>query len=110
MPMPTKPCKWCGSDRHWPFQCFKNPKRKTSIKQKGKRTQRYEEWRDKVAIPYLDAKGRVCALCGGNRCGNKQLDVDHIQNRGSHPDLIMNLSNVQYVGRYPCHYEKTNNI
>ena len=109
--MPSKPCKYCGSIAHWPYQCFKNPKRRTTIKQKGKKAIRYDKWRDEVAIPHLDATtGRVCALCNGTRCHNKQLDVDHIQNRGSHPELIMSLSNVQYVGRYPCHYEKTNNI
>ena len=81
------------------------------IKKKGKRTTEYERWRDEVAIPYLDMTyGRICAGCKGVRCGNQQLDVDHILNRGSHPALRMNLDNVQYLGRYPCHVEKTNGI
>lgn len=82
-----------------------------AIKPKGKRTLAYERWRDEVAIPYLDAEyGRTCAACQGMRCGNQQLDVDHILNRGSHPSLRMSLDNVQYLGRYPCHIEKTDGI
>ena len=78
------------------------------IRQKGKFTLKYEKWRDTVARPYLIAKyGEVCAACGGARCGNRQLDVDHIKGRGSHPHLRMELSNVQLLGRDPCHREKT---
>lgn len=81
------------------------------IKQKGKATIKYEQWRDTVTKPYLDKTyGRQCAACGGARCGNKQLDVDHIVTRGGHADKKMDLSNVQYLGRFPCHYEKTNGV
>lgn len=84
-------------------------KPRKAINQKGKKTQAYESWRDQVAKPYLDKKyGRVCAECGGSRCGNKQLDVDHINKRkmGGAQSLSMDLNNVQYLGRYPCHMEK----
>lgn len=88
-----------------------NPRKSKPIRQKGKRTLEYERWRDTVAKPYLDKTyGRVCSSCAGSRCGNNQLDVDHIQNRGSHPELRMELSNVRYLGRFPCHYEKTAGI
>lgn len=87
------------------------PRATKPIKQKGKRTMQYERWRDEVARPHLDmTTGRVCQACFGERCGNQQLDVDHILNRGSHPALRMNLDNVQYLGRYPCHVEKTDGI
>ena len=109
-----KPCKYCSALTHYSFQCYlaprKPPKPRKAIRKKGKATIKYELWRDTVAIPYLNETfGRVCAACGGERCNNLQLDVDHIQNRGSHSELKMTLSNVQYLGRYPCHYEKTIN-
>lgn len=111
MPLPSRPCKYCGSLTHWPFQCRQNPKTKKSIPKKGKRTLEYEEWRDTVAIPYLDrTTGRICQRCFGARCGNRQLDVDHKKNRGSNPQLKMDLNNIQYLGRYPCHAEKTDGM
>lgn len=90
--------------------CLMHKPRKP-IKKKGKRTIEYEEWRDTIARPYLiKTYGEICAECKGKRCGNKQLDVDHILNRGSHYGLKMSLTNVQLLGRYPCHIEKTSRI
>lgn len=81
------------------------------IRKKGRRTLEYEKWRDEIARPYLDEKfGKVCAACKGARCGNKQLDIDHIKGRGAHPELKMSLDNVQYLGRFPCHVDKTNGV
>lgn len=74
----------------------KPPKR---IKQIGKRTLTYNQWRDKVAKPYLDsAYGRLCKWCGSR----DELDIDHILPRGSHPELKMDLGNVRYLCRR-CH-------
>lgn len=96
--MRSPPCRYCGSIYHFPFQCAKNPKKKKPLKQKGRRTLIYEEWRDMVAVPYLDATyGRICAYNGCNE--SKNLDIDHIKKRGSHPHLKMELSNVQYMCR-----------
>lgn len=110
-----KPCKHCGSDRHGSTFCFRAPKKAiaktTRIKQKGKRTLEYEVWRDTVARPYLDKTyGHVCANCGLGDYGMHILDVDHKLNRGSHPELKKVLTNVQWLGRYPCHSEKTDRI
>lgn len=67
------------------------------IKQMGRRGMEYKEWRDNVAIPYLDTTfGRKCSVEG---CKNTNLDVDHILKRGSHPELKMDLSNVRYLCR-----------
>lgn len=111
---PKRPCKWCGEfpARHFAYQCRENPKVKSyRIPKIGKETIEYNKWRDTVAKPYLDKKyGRVCQACFGDRCGNKQLDVEHTKGRGGHHELKMVLSNVTYMGRYPCHFEKTNNI
>lgn len=104
--MSMRPCATCGKTGHTKTFCYRNRK---PIRKKGKRTLEYERWRDEVAKPYLDMTyGRQCNACKGARCGNQQLDVDHVLNRGSHPSQRMNLDNVQYLGRYPCHVEKTN--
>lgn len=103
----SRKCLVCGK-RAYSDYCFQH-KPKKRIAQKGAKTEAYEEWRDNVAIPYLDrTTGRVCQACFGSRCRNRQLDVDHIKKRGSSPDLKMSLDNVQYLGRFPCHYEKDN--
>lgn len=103
----SKLCLICGKKCLSDY-CFQHKPRKP-INQKGKRTLEYEEWRDTIARPYLiKTYGPVCADCGGTRCGNKQLDVDHKKKRGSNPSLKMDLNNVQLLGRYPCHWEKDN--
>lgn len=112
--MPVCQNNYCTSKCYGEF-CFRHkprkPLKRTAIKKRGKRSIEYEKWRKEEAIPYLDSKyGRVCAACNGTRCGNINLDVDHKKGRGSHPHLRMTLTNVQYLGRYPCHYEKTNGI
>lgn len=96
--MNIKPCKFCSSPYHYPFQCKLNPKKKKPLKQKGKRTLIYENWRDSLAKPYLDATyGHICSYDGCNE--TKNLDVDHIKNRSTHPKLKMELTNVRYLCR-----------
>ena len=103
----SKTCKICNK-RAYSDYCFQHKPRKR-ITTQGRKATAYQAWRDEVAIPYLEAKfGRVCALCGGSRCKNRQLDVDHIIKRSKRPDLVMSLDNVQFAGRYPCHWEKDN--
>lgn len=78
-----------------PAKKVKEPK---PLKPRGKRTLEYEQWRDEVAKPYLDEHfGHVCSKPGCNK--TTRLEVDHIQKRGSHPDLKMDLTNVRYL----CH-------
>lgn len=101
---PTKLCKYCRKTGHFPYQCKLNPKKPKRIKQKGKRTIAYEEWRDTVAKPYLDKTfGHVCVDCGTS----EGLDVAHKKTRGSRADLKMVLSNVQYKCR-DCHNAESN--
>lgn len=74
------------------------------MNKKGKKTLAYEEWRDTTAKPYLDNTfGHKCAQCGRT----ENLEVDHINNRSTHPEAIMSLDNVQYLCAYPCHHNKT---
>lgn len=78
----------------------KHPK---PIRQIGKQALKYNAWRDKVAKPYLDSTyGHKCIICGSAEA----LDVDHIQKRGSHPELRMVLLNVRWLCR-PCHIKVT---
>lgn len=81
---------------------FKGKKQK-AITKRGKRQVEYEKWRDEVAIPYLEKTyGHKCAYCG---VGGK-LDVNHKLKRGSHPDLKMELTNIEYACR-SCHIKIT---
>lgn len=96
-----KPCQVCGSDKHTKTFCFYAKKKKPN--QLGRRGNEYIEWRDNIAIPHLDSTyGHKCASCG---VGGK-LDVQHIKKRGSHPELRMELSNVEYLCR-SCHIKAT---
>lgn len=102
-------CLYCGKRAYSEYCVAHKPKK--PITKKGKRTLEYENWRDNTARPYLMKNfGAVCAACQGSRCHNKQLDIDHIKKRGSSIHLKMDLDNVQFLGRFPCHYEKDNGI
>lgn len=54
----------------------------------------YLEWRDLIAIPYLEENyERVCA----KGCGERNwLDVGHKRARSTNPELRMELSNVEW--------------
>lgn len=97
----TKFCLYCNK-RAYSDYCVQH-KSRTPIKQVGKRTELYNKWRDTVAKPYLNStKGEKCELCNATT----NLDVDHIQKRGSNPALKFELTNVRYLCR-KCHYEET---
>ena len=78
------------------------------MRPKGKQQIKYEIWRDEIACPFLDETfGHVCSV---KDCDiTDHLEVDHIINRGSRPDLKMNLDNVQYLCNHH-HYIKTYRI
>ena len=67
------------------------------MKKIGRRGLAYIEWRDTVAIPYLDEKfGHVCSVEG---CFSGVVDVCHIKKRSTHPSLKMDLNNIIYKCR-----------
>lgn len=72
----------------------RGPKPRQPIRRVGKRTAEYERWKKNEAIPYLDSQGpRVCA----KGCGQTwPLDVGHKKGRGAHPELRMELTNVEW--------------
>jgi 5-methylcytosine-specific restriction protein A len=81
-----KPCElhapkpWAGSDRR-----SRLPKNWSSITAAVKRRDRY-----------------TCQACGGTRCGNRNLEVDHITRGDDH-----RMTNLQTLGAKPCHTDKT---
>lgn len=104
----SKSCLRCGAGCYGEY-CFRCKPRKpidriTRPKQKGKEYERWRKFREEVAIPYLDSNyGRKCVDCGAEGA----LDIDHIKNRGSRPDLKYDLQNLMYRCRM-CHIIKTN--
>jgi hypothetical protein len=78
--------------------------RRVPIRRVGKAQLAYLIWRDTIAIPYLDRTfGHVCA-CGCGRTRN--LVVDHIKERSTHPGLVRSLGNVRWLAAIPCHERK----
>lgn len=103
-------CRQCGvraySDWCWQHKPRKPIESKKRIQQRGKEYERWKEFRENVAIPYLDKTfGHTCRCCGVGG----QLDIDHIHNKGSRPELKYQLSNLQYLCR-ECHINKTARI
>ena len=90
------------------------PKQNKPIKQRGKKTIAYDNWRDTVAIPYLiENYGDWCSKCKRPREALSvlgiPLDVAHIEKRkmGGAPSLTMNIKNVRFKCR-TCHQEEDN--
>lgn len=103
-------CEVCGIKAR-SSRCFRHKVRSPikinkRPKQRGKHFYKWVEFRDEVAIPYLDKRyGHVCFCCG---VGGK-LDVDHIVTRGADPSLRYNLGNLRYACR-SCHRKLTDKV
>lgn len=55
----------------------------------------------KIRARVLRRDGHTCRACGGLRCGNQRLEVDHINRGDDH-----SLTNLQTLG-HACHQVKT---
>lgn len=109
-----KPCKQCGSLFHTPMYHKVRkpiqvktplPRPTKRIKQYGKRSADLSDWVRDIARPYLTAKyGEHCNVMYCYSTGH--MDVDHVQGKGSRPELRMSLDNVQFLCR-PHHRAKT---
>lgn len=53
----------------------------------------------------LNRDGHTCQACGGTRCNNQRLEIDH---RVPHAEGGTDRDdNLQALGKTPCHTEKT---
>lgn len=76
---------------------------KQSVKEQG-----YQAWLRETARPAVIARdGDVCNCC---KRVHYPHDLDHVLNKGSHPELKRDISNLQILGRFPCHRNKTDHI
>lgn len=97
----AKTCTVCNKRSYSDYCFIHRPKKR--IEPRGKEYYRYKAFRDDVAVPYLDnAFGHHCRVCKAS----EGLEIDHIHNRGSRPELKYQLSNLQWLCR-SCHHLKT---
>ena len=104
---PTKPCKHCDEfpRTHFDYQCFKNPRPRKRISTRGKVSNQMQKTRH-VWFTHNppDSNGYYhCYLNISDQCPNRLLPIettlDHVQPRGSHPELRNDLLNLM-----PCCY------
>lgn len=108
----SKKCGIYGCERNcYGDYCIRHKPRKAlraSVRPKkmSARELDYQQWLKDVARPYVAKRdGNRCACCGNGGL----LDLDHILNKGSHPELKRNLDNLQFLCR-PCHRLKTDRV
>ena len=86
----------------------RNKKKKTANPKQVARTKFYasDEW---VRLRYkaLKANDGRCELCGRSKHDNATLHVDHIKPRSKHPELELELSNLQVLCS-TCNWGKSN--
>lgn len=84
-----------------------NKWRQAPIKQVGKITKQWRVFREEYFTrhPGNWLNQHMCAHCG-NWFPKAQIDLDHIQGRGSHPELRFEDANIQKLCR-TCHQRKT---
>lgn len=107
---PKKPCKHCQdpTPNHWPYKCPENPKKPQSINRVSIKQLGYELWLKRVAGPHITARDGYSCVCCGTTEG--KLDIEHKLGKGSHPELKRTLKNLQWMCRFPCHRNKTDNV
>lgn len=60
-----------------------------------------DDWNKRRARVFA-RDNHTCRACQGERCGNRNLECDHITPGDNH-----SLDNLQTLGAVPCHTEKT---
>ena len=73
-------CTYCGETNHTSITCFKKPKKR--IKQRGKQSLRYEEWRNTIAYPYVYEKQNGRCLDSNVKLDYGRGDLHHTKGRG----------------------------
>lgn len=85
-----KPCKYCGSDKHYPYQCFNNPKKHKTLNRNGKYGKQWlvtrASWFKKHLPDPEPYPHYVCYICG-KWLHPEETTLDHVLSRGRHPEL-----------------------
>jgi len=99
-----KPCKICGSDRHYQTFCPRKPRKpltrtqkplkRTRLKKIGKITRRWFEVRkDWFAIH----KGPYFCYISSEPLALEDVQLDHVKSRSRHPELRYDLDNLRPI-------------
>lgn len=102
---PKKPCKYCGSTKHFSYMCFKSPKnikRKNGIKKDGKYAKQWTVTRatwirnnpPTIAGKYWECYLKIHEWCPG-RLTARTLTLDHVISRSHAPGLRFDASNLR---------------
>lgn len=115
---PKRPCKYCGDRGHFPYACYKNPKRKVAVRklkqprkpikqnkplrQHGKVSKQWAltraTWIRKNPPPiegkYWQCYLRIAPECPG-LLTEKLLTLDHVISRSRDPSKRFDLSNLK---------------
>jgi hypothetical protein len=99
-------------NKHYTFQCFLAPQKAPTVRKRPRqqsiKEKDYQVWLKEVARPFVIARdGDICQCC---KSVHYPHDLDHIKNKGSHPELKRSLDNLQILGRFPCHRHKTDGL
>jgi len=107
---PKKPCKVCGVEGHFPYQCFKNPRealKRTPIKKIGKNTKQWFITRAtwlRNNPPTIDRQYWECYLQIHEWCPIKvsveTITLDHVISRSKAPGLRFSSDNLRPACRY----------
>lgn len=129
MPLPTKPCKYCESLSHWPYQCRfskKNmrpqkpklaikrakPFRFVPIKKVGKQTAKWyktrTKWFKEHPSDYYTCYLQISPLCP-KVMPPEETTLDHIIPRSRAPHLRYEFSNLKPCCG-PCNTEKGSRV
>jgi 5-methylcytosine-specific restriction endonuclease McrA len=97
---PKKPCKHCGSQGHYPFQCFKKPKKPIPVeapKTKRRRVNTATRWFKKNPpdenghwLCYL----RISALCPGTLT-RPLVTLEHVYPKKTYPQFRYTIRNIK---------------
>lgn len=98
MPVRTKPCKYCESDRHTSLQCFQRPKKPINkrkplkkIGKVGKKTaSAVAKWK-RTQKPNHEGYFE-CYICGK---WITYLEAEHVKSKARHPGLRTDPNNLK---------------
>lgn len=81
--------------------CAEHGKVKTPWAGSNRKAELPAGW-DKTVARIKKRDNYTCQKCGGTRCGNLKLEINHIGSKHDHSD-----KNLETLGARPCHLEDT---